>query len=327
MSSTIDFSQFAYRATKPRLTFYERRDKENRPDAPPKQSIPINAAQTSSPKSLGVRHRGPGSSEKTVTVVAETPDDERLSMNRGCDRRRPTATGKQLRRKRLRLSSTSSESENESRETDQGGGDGGARETKLFSTALVSKRRKRSGGEGQTFPVNDITSKPSLDTSIPQQREHTLNLSNSTEPASGDKSNVELGVRESGHSQQVLKKKLSDNDDDDEEFKEFNLKSDLKCSVGKGRGKKYESRPHSSFEKEDGWLTSRRKPQSNRHTSFNGINDMIGGHDDRGEVGHLRELFPQYSDEFLRQQLHTCTEGMNEAIANILTYDGTCTYL
>lgn len=56
MNSTINFSRFAYKATKPRLTLYQRGDKENHPDGrnPPS---PINAhPETTSARITTLRH-------------------------------------------------------------------------------------------------------------------------------------------------------------------------------------------------------------------------------------------------------------------------------
>ena len=73
MNVAIDFSQFAYRPTKTRLTLYEHRDKENLPLSPEDSRMsptPNNATPIPSPR--GARDTLRGGNEK-LTAVPETP--------------------------------------------------------------------------------------------------------------------------------------------------------------------------------------------------------------------------------------------------------------
>lgn len=322
MNPTISFSRFAYKATKPRLTFYQQGDKENRPGSTPKPRSPINAIQDSD---RCVRHCTPKSCEKKVSVVPETPDDELPMKRANTSKGLAMASGK---RKRWRVPSSSEEeikSESDSRETRKGG----ARGTKcgLFSSTVVSKRKKMCGES--TYPINEnafavTTSKDSTESEPWKEFERKSTHVKLT--AMQDE--ISKRSRRKNFKGRIVQKRITDLcSDTDSEFGQSHIGEDRTDSevdedvcVRQPRPKPAPSIPSPT---EDGWLTRRgrshwgRKPQS----SANSISAI------EGDVGRLKELFPQHSEEYLRGILAMCSD-VDGAIANILASDGIyCTTL
>ena len=331
MNSTINFSRFAYKATKPRLTFYERKNKENCPDASEKWSSPDNATQT---HCLSARQCTPSSSGKNMSVVPETPDDERPERRGGRFARSAAAT---RRRKRCRVTS-SEESEGESRES------GAHRPTTgLFSSALASKRRKRSGELSSAVTRNDPIPDPIPDPDILREQSPVLDrypikLSNSNnarstslakkEPREGN-SRSDFRVTCKSDVVDLCSTASSDSDfSSTEEISNremFDIESERENSPQTAFNRRYHQHksaptlPPPSPD-EDGWLTRRtnvRKPRSKPPSSSNGT--YTSG--DSGDLSRLRELFPQHSDDFLRGRLRESV-SVEEAIACILACDG-----
>ena len=327
MNSTINFSRFAYKATKPRLTFYQRGDKENHPDGrnPPS---PINAR----PETTGARHYTP-TSIKQLSVVPETPDDE-WPMKRANNSRAPAmASGK---RKRWRIPSSSEEeieSECESRETEKGG----ARGTKcgLFSSTVVSKRQKRSGEP--TYPINKCA--PSL-TNTKDTKTETESDHQTKKTLPGDdlstRGNTGLGFRRKLGQRNIIdlctdsepefsqsedkgditvsaKCKLSDVNSDSE------TENDLQTSCVQ-RPRPKPAPPRVPSPTSDGWLTRRGRSNKESKPQLSSVLDRTP--DIEVDVRRLRELFPQHSDEYFREILNLCSD-VDGAIAHILASDGT----
>lgn len=313
MSAAINFSQFAYRSTKPRLTFYERSDKENVPVSPvsPRRSpTPNNATSNPGPRSARDTPRG---ENERLTVVPETPNEERSSASCRRRRRMRPAAERESRRKRQRLSSSSSsETETESRDAEKvGGARGPTRGGGLFGSTLVSKRQKRSV-ELSFFEYRPNPSKKSSP-NAPRRDDHRKEAAESSEvtdspsPVSKPQCQKQPTVEsdsESGLEESFIRRRDSP------------TASRLSLST-------------SSPPQQDGWLTCRRrqgKPQQKLHA-------LTSGRDVRkkARVGECRELrslsqlFPQYSERFLRDRLRS-SAGVDEAVASILASDGKFIY-
>ena len=323
MNSTVNFSRFAYKATKPRLTFYERKDKENCPEASEKSSSPVNATQT---QSFSARQCTQLSSGKNMSVVPETPDDERPERRGGRFATSAATTG---RRKRYRVPSGSSsedESERESREAVRGGAHGP--KAGLFSSALVSKRRKRS------TELSTVTSDPDPDLlreHSPVLERHSIHNARSTSLAKkqsrGRNSRLQSRVACRSDVIDLCSTASSDSDlSSSEEISNhevFDIKSECQQMTfnQRCRHKSAPTLPPPSPD-EDGWLTRRtnmRKPQLKPPSSSNSTCTCTSS--DSGNLSRLRELFPQHSDDFLRGRLRESV-SVDEAIAIILACDG-----
>ena len=330
MNVAIDFSQFAYRPTKTRLTLYEHRDKENlplSPEASRRSPTPNNATPIPSPR--GARDTLRGGNER-LPVVPETPDEER-SSSCGRKRRRMRPAADRERRKRQRLSSSSSsETETESRDAERVGGARGS--GGLFGSLHVSKRRKRSV-ELSLFEYRpNCKSPPNVRRSEENHKEETT----------GDESSKDTDSPSSDSKPECRAILTLESD------------SASECEEYKRRG----VTPPRPLPCDDGWLTCRRKPgkaqqmahsltTSSSNNCRKGRRRKTGGTGERmeGKLGGrregrpgeskaggmrpgdsremqcLRQLFPQYSDVFLRGRLREST-GMDEAVASILASDG-----
>ena len=365
MNGPIDFSRFTYRATKPSLTFYEPSNKENQSRRP---STPINATPAAGPTGLGAR------SASSATVVSETSDDERASMKRSCGRSRLSATVRERRRKRL-SSSSGSETEGESRETERYKKSGPSfssclvskrrkRSGELTNSTIDSSRynnendlemskecklRPAGGGkrvkgevgkgsevfrEKQTCGATrivDICPISDTDTS-----EEEINRFSVRSDSGGGLERREGGLeRRGGGSGLESEGGLEGEGECDGDLERRRGEGGLGRRGGGGRRSKIDSRPPSSLE-EGGWLTCRRKPQSNRAALSCGESDVerrerdimkrrerdVGRSESESGVRQLKEIFPQYSRDFLRQRLLSWG-GVDEAIANMLASDGT----
>ena len=342
MNPTNSFSQFAYKALKPRLTFYERRDKENHPDVPPTATgphSPINASQGSTPTG------------KTVSVVPETPDDERPVKRRSTSANASMATG---RRKRCRLpSSSASEVEAE----DRVGGShekehGGARGTKsgLFSFTVVSKRQKRSGEP--SFAINESAPPNTIArNSGGNQTEKEQSLVRPWKASHHKVSPSFLHNGNTGMQKEVRERSSrlhfrrrvacsevvdlctdtdsefdsSQSEEDSVKREVFEVKSDseTESDLGTIGSQRQRCKPTSSIPSlsGDGWLSRRTqsKPQPKPVSSFNStcISDNKGDSD----LSRLRELFPGRTDNYLMERLVACAD-IDGAIASILASDG-----
>ena len=335
MNVAIDFSQFAYRPTKTRLTLYEHRDKENLPLSPEDSRMsptPNNATPIPSPR--GARDTLRGGNER-LTAVPETPDEETSSYC-GRRRRRMRSAADRERRKRRRLSSSSSnetetETETESRDSERVGGARGS--GRLFGPLHVSKRRKRSV-ELSLFEYRaNCKSPPNVRGSEENHEEETTGdesskVTDSPSPATKPERRAILTLE-------------SDSASECEEYE------------------RRDTTPPCPLPCDDGWLTCRRKPgkglqqmahsltTSSSNNCRKGRSRKTGGTGERkeGKLGErreggpgeskaggmrpgdsremdsLRQLFPQYSDMFLRDRLKEST-SMDEAVASILASDG-----
>ena len=354
MDGAFNFRRFAYKATRPRLTFYEKSDKENRPNAPAEPSSPNNALRP--PLGGSSRHCTPTSDGKKVRVIPET-----------MSRRHVRAW-----RKRWRIPSTSScsevESENESRERES---DHGARGG-LFSSALVSKRRKRSEGWGSKEEEEvqlDIREgcrpgrRGSQEVEFEGSTPH-VTVSRSTRGATlacgvvsggvegevreGRGVREERGVRKEGVGGKVRYPKCpsergerslftstgveSDSETDSgARIQTINIDSD--SEIGQSRHSRCKLRhanpsrsPSLSPSRGGGWLTRRGRGRGRGRRRGNIVSSSSSGSLDEGELGRLRDLFPQHSEELLRKRLLS-SGGINEAVADILATDGMYMYM
>lgn len=326
MNSAINFSRFAYKATKPRLTFYQPGDKENRPDGrnPPS---PINAH----PETTGERHYTPTSIKK-LSVVPETPDDE-WPMKRANNSRAPAmASGK---RKRWRVPSSSEEeieSECESRDVAKGD----PRETKcgLFSSTVVSKRQKRSGES--TYPINKCALDSLTiieDTKTETESEHQTKNTVTCDDIS-TRGNTGLHFRGRISQRNIIdlctdsesECSQSDNEGDitvsakckvSEVNSDSETENDVQTHVRRPRPKPARRVPSPTS---DGWFT--RRGRSNKERKPKPSSALDSTPDIEVDVCRLRELFPQHSNEYLREILNVCSD-VDGAIAHILASDGT----
>lgn len=335
MTSAFDFSRFAYKATKPRLTFYKSSDKENRPESTPRPSSPINAHQHHLHSVRSASHCTPTSEAKTVTVVPETPDEER-SMSR----RHARASKGRERRKRWRIPSSScseAENENESRET--GSGDSNARVGGLFSSTVVSKRRKRSGEWSSPQRETSLgirEGRRGRETLVPTAQQHVTYLGVApSEPSSPSLSDMSRD-RERGRETYRDTKYRSEGGDDAVDLCTTSVANsdNEKVSTTEVDTNKVNSdsevskfrHTHTSQAHLDpshlppspaspSWHCRRKKKKKSSTLSNSG--SPRGG-----DLSRLRELFPQHGEEFLREKLLAAV-GVNEAVANILsTEDG-----
>ena len=311
MSAAINFSQFAYRSTKPRLTFYERSDKENVPVSPvsPRRSpTPNNATSNPGPRSARDTPRG---EKERLTVVPETPDEERSSASGRRRRRMRPAAERESRRKRQRLSSSSSsETETESRDAEKVGG---ARGRTRGGGTLVSKRQKRSV-ELSFFEYRPNSSKKSSP-NAPRRDDHR-------------KEAADEGSSEVTDSPSPVSKSQCQKQPTIESDSESGLEESFICWRDRPTASRL-SLSTSPSSQQDGWLTCRRgqgKPQQKLHalTSGRDVRKKARVGECR-ELESLRQLFPQYSERFLRERLRS-SAGVDEAVASILASDGKFIY-
>ena len=344
MNAAINFSRFAYRSAKPRLTLYERHDKENLPAAASRRSpTPNNATPIPSTRSARDTPRG-GNERRLPTVVPETPDEESVSScGRGRRRMRPAAE-RDRRRKRQRLSSSSSssggETETESRDAGRGSGARDGRRTGgLFGSLQVSKRQKRS------VELSVFEYQPNSDKKSPPKNDRK-------EAAGGESSELTDSPPPVSKLKCCGRRNLESDSSESE--------SEECCEVSqRNRGSATTTLvtlPPAQCE--DGWLTCRRKPLHSltTTTSSNGTGrrrrrggvkagemkdgrpgerwerELVGQNKEDStlregrpgeakELDSLRQLFPQYSEMFLRDRLRE-SAAMDEAVASILASDG-----
>ena len=321
MNSTINFSQFAYKATKPRLAFYQRNDKENRRDVPANPASPVNATRVHCHQS-----GTPSSSAKKTSVVPETAEDEWPVKRRGRFMKSAAATG---RKKRWRIPSSSSsdgEGGGRSRELVRVGSVQGTK-TGLFSSALLSKRRKRSGELVESDPNPDLWKERSQ--GVERHSSHgssvrsasLVDRERSAKEEMRERNNrLQFGVTCRNDVVDLCTTASSDSDSEEITKRDvFDINPKTICNRRR-QHKPATTLPPPSPD-EDGWLTRRnktRKPQSQPPSSSNSTSTSGNGED----VSRLRELFPQFSDDFLRGRLGESAGGMDEAIASILACDG-----
>ena len=320
MNGSDNFSRFAYKPAKPRLTFYERSGKENRPAGSSRPSSPNNAIRAGSCCVSST----PASSEKRVTIVPETPNDEKSTNSRPMK-----ATNGRRKRWRVPSSSDSSssevESESESREKDPGA----PRRTQsgLFSSVVVSKRRKRSENPS-IFPVtSDVCHNSTPKRKLSRVR-HLLKSPHCIREGSNTPFNTIKSI--TAHDEcRGCTVSLSDGEEKGAVLSDQVIEiesSDFECSierpVDQKRSKKHMSSVPPFSLGGDGWLTRRGRRKGGGVKAVTQPPHRLSASFVGGDLSCLQELFPQHSEEFLRKQLLASTGGVDEAIATILASDG-----
>ena len=76
----------------------------------------------------------------------------------------------------------------------------------------------------------------------------------------------------------------------------------------------------------DGWF-SRRAPPSNQRKPQSKQPPPVNVTDRRGDLTRLKELFPQHKESYLRGKLEECCNVVEEVIANILASEGSVLYM
>ena len=234
----------------------------------------------------------------------------------------------------------------------------------LFSSAVVSKRRKRNGEQriedgGAEMSRKDIqTEKP---TKLPGRPLKVDEYMVDAAPSVRDVETEEGGVGKRSGELRFRKRVSKDVVDlctDSED--------DSVCSVAVRRGSRGErsSLPRGVFEftsdseseselqsvmaskavkrskctksharnilrpaspDSDGWF-SRRAPPSNQRKPQSKQPPPVNVTDRRGDLTRLKELFPQHEESYLRGKLEECCNVVEEVIANILASEGSVLY-